>query len=148
MCLSPVWWCSLRAQVTKQGRSVSEPLWECRVSQFSQDDRTCRLFFCVCCVYFQIFAIPFLSPQRRGSCVVWYCLEPVIRATLSLQAKDSIQASLSPLYWWILVPIDDFTEPCSCMGGAHYNSLDTKKQRSGVRPHFPPGAACMGSLVG
>lgn len=58
----------------------------------------------------------------------------------------------------IRVPINDLTETCSCMGGAYYkgslihllgvNSLDTKAQRLGVRLHFPPGVACMGSLVG
>lgn len=138
---------TLSGVLTKQGC----PVWGCQVLWSSHDNKECRLF-CVFVVFY------FSPPQSQGSCVVWHCSVPVTRAPFSLQAKNSIQASLSPQHWWILVPIDDFAEACSWMGGAHYkgplihllglNSLDTQAQRLGVRLHFRPGAACSGFLVG
>lgn len=152
--LTPVLWCSVWTQGYKTVvLCVALLCWSPseNVRSHGPDGATRNSAHFVCFVLiFHVFAV---SLQSRGSCFV-YCLDPVIRATFSLQAQNSIQASLSPQYWLIWVPIDNFTEASSRLGGAHYkdllihlvgvNSLDTQAQRSGVRLHFAHSAACMG----
>lgn len=75
--LTPVWWCSPQAQVTKQGHSVTQPIWECQVSSRqdnNNNNQKCGLYMLHLMFLFSSFC-NFLSPPsewRLMCCLVLF----------------------------------------------------------------------------
>lgn len=127
--------------VAKQGQSLSKVDWErLRVQSRQKKEKG---GYCFLSLPF-LFCYSLSPPQSKGSCVVLYCSDQVIKAIFRLQATNSIQASLSlqcrriwGSHWWLHWGMGGACcrGPLILLPGVR--SPDTQAQGLSVRVHFP-----------